>query len=175
MPIDPDQFDREGTIATGNLTSTVSREDTARSVSQHKQTRVGPDRYVAVGIPVLLLVALAVGWYYSAHKSTASSQPRFVTQEVSRGEPPAKSRAQTIKRETIYGVISLVMPAQNFVFVTNSDGTPFKFVVTPNTTITIDSSESDVAALALHINERVQVVFHPLREGDIADAIKLLD
>jgi hypothetical protein len=71
--------------------------------------------------------------------------------------------------ETLSGRISMVDEAKKLLIVTDANGTPFDFVVTPSTRIL--SQKETLALQKLSSGDMVSIRFLPERKGDIAEKI----
>jgi predicted transcriptional regulator len=81
--------------------------------------------------------------------------------------------ADSVKTETLSGVIANVYPGQDLVIVKDSGGVPFDIVVTPNTRIMSGNRTLNMKDLKQDQNKDVSVKFVPERRGDVARSIQL--
>jgi hypothetical protein len=134
--------------------------------------RTWAERRIAIGFALGAIIVALLGWLMSRdHGPDTSIPPR--TASSSYNEPRNRSGEQILKTETISGTITLVLPGEKFVFVRNSAGTSFKFVITASARIKVRGREADVEELVGETNKRVRVTFRAVRQGDIAQTIRV--
>ena len=77
--------------------------------------------------------------------------------------------------EDLSGRITMVEPGKKLVFVTDSSGITFDFVVTPATRITDGAKRLTLMDLPSDSKRQVAVHYIPERKGDVASSIELRD
>jgi len=87
--------------------------------------------------------------------------------------PAHKTPREAWAAQTFSGKITMVVPQQRLVVVTDATGTPFDLKVTHATAIRSGSGRLTLQQLNSDVNHGVSVNFVPERAGDIARSIKV--
>jgi hypothetical protein len=171
MPIDPDEFDRE--IRLGELTASPSRDSSL--VNNIKPRPINGEIHVVDstirGWLIALACAIVLLLLFVALLRRKESSNAQTESPGSYSQPAAVPTIPAPRAETISGTITMVLPAQNLVFVRDSIGTSFKFLVTERTRIEVGSAETNINALRDETDKQVRVTFRVVRHEDVASSI----